>query len=365
MLAFLLAKPTQFDSPFFKWMYANRPGLPIVVFYWRPVAASAESDSETGAPLAWGFNVLEGYPWQQADPSDAESFQKLLQQYGVSYLVCNGWKEGFGPLIRAAKGMGVRLGLRIDSVSWNKGTLEMKLRSIFLASAYRSFSHFFSSGSVCDQYLAELGYPIEKIRRWPYCIDAGFFTRTDACRQEAADLKIKYDLDERPVVLAVCKWIDRENPLELLKAFAYLNQKDLQLVMIGDGMLHPQMNALRAQYPDLAVTFPGYTPYVQLPAWYALASVFVHPANFEVWGVSIHEAIASGCAVITSTRVGSGYDLIREGENGFQYPLGNIPALAKCIKDALALPPEAVAKANEPVLKDWNYQAIVRNFEGL
>lgn len=365
MLAFLLAKPTQFDAPFFRWMQAHKPHLPFVVYYWQPVGSSADTDTETGASLTWGIDLLGGYNWRQADPEDAEGFAAMLQQDGIRYLVCNGWKSGFSPLVKVARQAGIVLGLRIDSVLWGKTAIEITVRRLYLKLAYSPFRHFFSSGRVGDAYLGAIGVPPEKWKRWPYCVDVDFFSRTSACLQEAAGLRVKSGIDERPVVLGVCKWVDRENPLELLEAFIKLNNPGLQLVMIGDGPLRSRLEGLQKANPHLSIVFPGYVPYRQLPAWYALAKVFVHPARHEPWGVSVHEAIASGCMVVASSRVGSAYDLIREGSNGYQYPSGDVNALSHCMKLALQLSPGKAEETNHEVLSHWHYAAMAMEFDGL
>ena len=362
-LAFLLAKPTQFDAPFFQWLQRHRPGIPFKVYYWQPVDTGADTDTETGRSLAWGINLLEGYPWLQADPGQPDAFENELRQNGVRYLVSNGWKKGFAPLLKAAQKQGTALGLRIDSVAWDIPPHLLLARRIVLGRAYKKFSLFFSSGSLCDDYLRKIGISQEKIRRWPYIIDDAFFARNPRRIEEALVLRQRYALDERPVVLSVCKWVDRENPAELLQAFIQLNDAGLQLVMVGDGALRPRLEALRRQARQLSITFPGYVPYTELPAWYALSSVFVHPARREVWGVSIHEALAAGCAAIGSSRVGSACDLIVPGGNGYTYPLGNLPALAQAIRQALAIPPSAIAATNAAILPQWSYAAQAWVFE--
>jgi glycosyltransferase involved in cell wall biosynthesis len=371
MLAFLLAKPTQFDAPFFRWMHTNRKELPFVVYYWQPCTpeagkqAVAGTDTETGSRLSWGIDLLNGYPWQQANAADAEGFGDLLRQYGVSYLVCNGWKGGFAPLIKEALQAGTPLGLRIDSVVWERTAVEMTVRRLYLKKMYRPFSHFFSSGTVGDEYLAAIHIPSNRWRRWPYCVDAAFFARTSLCMANALLIRQQYRLDERPLILSVCKWVDRENPLELLRAFIHLNNPGLQLVMIGDGPLRRKMELLKANAPHLSILFTGYVPYAQLPAWYALSNIFVHPAFYEPWGVSVQEAMASGLAVVASSRVGSAFDLIWQGANGYQYPSGNIQALSQCIEQAVQLYPEQVQSTNQQILLEWNYATLSRQFEGL
>lgn len=358
MISFLLAKPTQFDAPFFRWMHANRPDMPFVVFYWQPIGNAADTDSETGASLIWGIDLLADYPWQQVDPGKPVLFQKKLRQLGVSYMICNGWKKGFKLLIKAAKRQRIPLGLRIDSVAWGKSKLELDFRRWLLAKAYQPFSQFYSAGTITDQYLRMMKIPSMRWRRWPYCTDIDFFKKSPEHEREAEALKAKWGLEQKPVFVGICKWVDRENPLELLTAFIGLNNPELQLVMIGDGPLRPQMEALRDKHPHLKICFPGYVPYVSLPGWYALATVFVHPASYEPWGVSVQEAMAAGCFVIASSRVGSSYDLLLQGVNGFQYRAGDAQVLTKCLQEVLQLDPHAMQQFNEEILAKWNYESV-------
>lgn len=361
-LAFLLAKPTQFDAPFFRWMQLNRPDMPFKVYYWQPVETGADTDSETGRSLMWGINLLEGYHWHQADPGQPDAFAHDLRQYGIKYLVSNGWKRGYAPLLDAARQEGLALGLRIDSLDWDMSPAELWMRRLVLGYAYGKFSRLFSSGSLCDNYLRKIGIPEERISRWPYLVDEHFFSRTQLRLEEGERLRKLYKLDSRPVVLGICKWVKRENPLELLKAFIEVNDTGLQLVLAGDGPLRPELEALRKTVPHLSILFPGYVPYTDLPAWYALSSVFVHPACREVWGVSIHEAIAACCTAIGSSRVGSAYDLILHGHNGFIYPLGDIAALGQSIRQAITISPSRLAEVNAVILQQWSYKVQVQRF---
>jgi glycosyltransferase involved in cell wall biosynthesis len=358
MIAFLLAKPTQFDAPFFQWLHTYRPDMPFKVYYWKPVENSADTDTETGASLTWGINLLSGYPWQFADPDNPMAFQKEIRKQQVRYLVCNGWKHGFKKLIAAAKHQRIPMGLRIDSVLWGKSAIEIQIRRLVLKGAYQPFSQFFSSGSICDKYLIAMNIPPMRWRRWPYCIDNEFFSPNPQILAKAAGLKKQFGLTDDPVFLGICKWVPRENPMELLEAFVALNNPDLQLVMIGDGPLRPKLEVLRKQYPHLKIIFPGYVPYVTLPAWYACAKVFVHPAAYEPWGVSVQEAIAAGCSVVASSRVGSSYDLIEQGINGYQYKAGSVETLSKCMRQALTLDPGFKAQSNRQMLEKWSYETI-------
>jgi glycosyltransferase involved in cell wall biosynthesis len=109
------------------------------------------------------------------------------------------------------------------------------------------------------------------------------------------------------------------------------------------------------------VRFPGYIPYPELPALYAAADLFVHPAREERWGVSVQEALACGLPVVASSRVGAAFDLIQPGGNGFVYEAGDEEGLIQRIADALILPPERVRSASAPILALWDYAASWRS----
>ena len=102
--------------------------------------------------------------------------------------------------------------------------------------------------------------------------------------------------------------------------------------------------------------FAGYVPYAQLPGFYAMSDVFVHAASDEPWGVSVQEALAFGLAVVVSSRVGAGRDLVVPGRNGFVYERGDAQALRACLHRALAmLDRDAVRREDERLLEQWSY----------
>jgi glycosyltransferase involved in cell wall biosynthesis len=359
MLAFLLAKPTQFDAPFFAWWQKHMPQVSFCVFYWQPVGTSADTDTETGASLNWGIPLLEGYSWQQADPGNAVAFGEQLAKLQVHYLISNGWKQGFAPLLQAARSRGITTGLRIDSVLWQKSPIELLIRRVVLRKAYSRFSHFFSSGAVGDAFLDRMGIPKIQWGRWPYVVDEQFFAPSAQHQAAASQLRQQWHIDDRPVILAVCKWNNRENPLELLQALQQTDASAWQVIMIGDGPLRKHIQQWQQQHPEVKLILPGYVPYVQLPQWYAVANVLVHPAAYEPWGVSVHEALSAGCVVVASSRVGSAYDLIEPGKNGYIYEAGLPAELAAYLPDAIQL----AAKQNkrQSIMHNgrFTYKAVV------
>ena len=75
-----------------------------------------------------------------------------------------------------------------------------------------------------------------------------------------------------------------------------------------------------------------------MPAIYRLGDLFVLPSQGpdETWGLALNEAMASGRAVIASTKAGGACDLIRSGDNGWMFQSGDKQALADLLSGAVA-----------------------------
>jgi glycosyltransferase involved in cell wall biosynthesis len=110
-------------------------------------------------------------------------------------------------------------------------------------------------------------------------------------------------LPEAPFVLAAGAISPRKNLNSVIKAFEKLKQEsDLHLVVVGgQGWGNTGVEALveQLQLKD-RVHFLGYVTDAQLRALYCKAAVFVYPSLFEGFGLTVLEAMASGCPVITS-----------------------------------------------------------------
>ena len=263
---------------------------------------------------------------------------------------------------RIAKRAGVATALRLDSVlwdtSWAKGLAK---RILFATYMKRAYDLFLGVGSLTLDYLRAFGVPRERTGLFPYAVDVeSFAERSRLSTDERAAFRERLGVPAAArVVLGLAKFNAREAPWDLLRAFAYIQEPDVWLVLAGDG---PVRQDLEGAARGLSrVHFPGYVPYPELPALYAASDLFVHPAREERWGVSVQEALACGLPVVASSRVGAGYDLIEVGGNGFVYPAGDGEMLAHRIGEALALDRTRVRDRSASILARWDYAATWRN----
>ncbi len=106
----------------------------------------------------------------------------------------------------------------------------------------------------------------------------------------------------RPYLLFLSTVQPRKNLERLVTAFEQIDDPELRLVVAGRSgwMSEPIERRLRASPKRDRIMRLGYVTDELVPALYAGASAFVHPALYEGFGLGILEAMASGTPVVTS-----------------------------------------------------------------
>lgn len=356
-IVFLVERPTQFEAPFYRFA-ARDPRHELRVLFTGGDAGRPVFDPELGTAVSWGIDLLGGYPSEVCPPEGAEAW--LAGRLGperCDLVIANGYTQPLYRLgARLAKRAGTPTALRLDSVLFGGSLLrDVAKRLLFALYMKRTYDLFFGVGSLTLDYLRAFGVPAERTGLFPYAVDVeDFRARSRLAPEEREAMRARLGMPAGArVVLSLAKFSPREAPWDLLRAFARLDPEDLWLVLAGDG---PERLALERQAGP-RVVFPGYIPYPELPALYAAADLFVHPAREERWGVSVQEALACGLPVIASSRVGAVFDLVEPGGNGFLYKAGDDGELAARIDDALALPAGRVRETSAAILARWDYAA--------
>jgi glycosyltransferase involved in cell wall biosynthesis len=144
--------------------------------------------------------------------------------------------------------------------------------------------------------------------------------------------------DQPPVFLAVGRFTPQKDFSNLIQAFGLLRkQKDARLMILGEGDLRGELEAEIASL-ELGndVSLPGF---VQNPyAYMSKSTAFVLSSRWEGLPTVLIEAMACGCAVV-STNCPSGPDeILGSGKYGMLVPIENAPALAAAMVKTLEHP---------------------------
>ncbi len=117
----------------------------------------------------------------------------------------------------------------------------------------------------------------------------------------------------------VGRLIPYKNLLNLLKAFAQLNQSEWGMILVGDGEEELVLKKYMDETALTGICFIEGQQWYDVPKFLALGDVFVLPSYSEPWGLVVNEAMAAGMPVIVSEKCGSAPDLVIDGENGFTF----------------------------------------------
>lgn len=360
-IGLVVSDPTWHDVPFYRYA-GGRSDHRIRVIFTRPDGFDDRSfDPEVGTHVSWKIGLLDGYDWALIHPrSRLRWLLRDIRQHRYDLLVISGYRDPACLLAAvAARVARVPSALRLDSAHFDNASRRKRLIKTALFRVLRVlFDHFFAIGTSTRWFLESVGVPQHRIALFPYMADVEFFrTRSSLSTAEAADERARHRVPDRhTVILGVCKFSARESPWDLIRAFCGNELQHACLLLVGDGEDRAALEAYARRHPEALVVFAGYVPYPQLPVLYRLADVFVHPARREPWGLSVHEALACGLPVIASSRVGSAYDLVVPGKNGFIYQAGDWQELRERLADVQSLRGSTQARAEtERVLSKFSY----------
>ena len=125
----------------------------------------------------------------------------------------------------------------------------------------------------------------------------------EVSKQDVEEIKSRYAIGDKPVLLYVGQWRPHKNIVGLLEAFGKLKKKiPSKLVIIGKP--DPKHKSVQEAIDKLNlksdIVMPGFVSNDELAAWYKLATVFVFPSFYEGFGLPGLEAMAAGTPVVAS-----------------------------------------------------------------
>jgi glycosyltransferase involved in cell wall biosynthesis len=193
----------------------------------------------------------------------------------------------------------------------------------------RQFHGSLCGGSPHRKYLEYLGMPSQNIFDGYDAVDNQFFMeQSDMVRQLPDRHQNLPGLeDPRAFFLASGRFISRKNFPGLLHAYRVYAQICVQnrhipwrLLLLGDGPEREVMEAeIKKHNLEKDVFLAGVQPLNNLPVYYGLASIFIHPALQDQWGLVVNEAMACGLPVLVSECAGCAFDLVEDGVDGFKF----------------------------------------------
>lgn len=279
----------------------------------------------------------------------ALKFRRELKKLKVGYV----FLPSYSPLTnyacyQVAKQLNCKLIMMNES--WALTSRSRGLSNFIKRKAINGFDSALVGGSPQVDYLVSYGFNENKVFTGYDIVDNEFF------RKEANRWKIVAN-EQFPIkgiperfFLNIGRFVTKKNLEQLVVAYCNLMKKypsqEISLVLVGEGDQEVKLAEIakskgvfvRDGASDLKVRKQEvvFYPFQQIsttPLFFAKCECFILPSMYEEWGLVINEALASGAPVLVSQNVGSSFDLVKEGVNGFKFD----PTDVKSLESLLAL----------------------------
>ena len=372
-LAVVLSHPTQYYSPWFRWLAARTP-LHLRVFYLWDFGVAARTDREFGRTVRWDVDLLTGYesefvPNVARDPGthrflglrNPDLGPRLAAWRPDAVLIFGyAWLSPLRALFWARRRGSPAL-FRGDSHFLSRRP-PGPIRGLPFRWIYRRFSAVTYVGQANRRYFEALGVPEQRLFFAPHAVDAARFDPEDGAVQEAAArVRRELGLPERArIALFAGKLVPIKAPRLLLDAFLDSAPADAALVFLGEGEEKPLLESAARARPGAPVRFLPFANQSEMPSRYLAADLLVLPSRSESWGLAVNEAMHMGLPALVSDHVGCHEDLVSPGQTGWVFRTGERADLARALREAfgeLARPGrrEALREAVRRRIQNYTY----------
>jgi len=378
-MLFFLSHPIQYVSPLLRKLSKSQK---LHVYYYGGKEA-LQIEKGFGQEIKWDIPLLDGYKSSflknrsnsksmSTKFTDAINFDifRVLRKAESDIVIVNGWaylSDWF--VLIAAKLFGHQVWMRAE-MPWNQEMLKptsVKKSIKFWFFKYILFKYFVDRflciGSQNKLYYLNHGVSESKLIFSPYAVEnERFATQISpdkfSCRQQ-------YGISaDQFVILYSGKLIDKKRPLDLLRAFQHLENKNALLFYLGDGPLRGQLETEIENSNIKNVIISGFINQSEIGHIYNMADVFVMCSGIgETWGLSVNEAMNFGLPVIVSDTCGSAHDLVMDGKNGFVFKEGDISELKtqlEVLSNDKSLSVSFGQRSLEKI-KEYSHQITVQN----
>ncbi|OMB95935.1 alpha-(1-2)-phosphatidylinositol mannosyltransferase [Mycobacterium sp. NS-7484] len=216
--------------------------------------------------------------------------------------------------------------------------------------------------------------PRAALEHLPPGVDTDRFVPDPVAR---AELRARYGLGQRPVVVCLSRLVPRKGQDMLIRAWPAIRRRvpEAALVIVGGGPYLQRLQHL-ARTHNVAddVIFTGAVPGAELPAHHTMADVFAMPcrtrgAGLDVEGLGIVylEASACGVPVIAGTS-GGAPETVLDGHTGTVVDGNDVGAVASAVSDLLADPARAAAMGaagRHWAVDNWQWRSQGARLTGL
>ena len=352
-LAIVTSHVIQYQDPLFRRLAAH-PDIDLTVLFCSRIGAERYFDWDLGVELRWDLDMLHGYRHRflrNMSPKSGGGFWTRFNPGVVGAVIRERYDGvivmGWGSVTAwltfiACRALNIPFYLNGDnSFIEDPPTAKGRVRKAMLRWLFARASGFLLMGTMNGDFYRYFGADPARFFLVPYAIDnRRFYEGSRMTNAQRASCRSELGIDPDAVVILFSgKLVSRKRPLHALQALERMrHREEATLVFMGDGEERGMLESYAEQRGLRNVRFVGFVNQARMPLVYGASDVLVLPSTYDPRGTVVNEAMACGLPVVISDRVGiwGAGDIVREGENGFVVPVGDVDRLAQVLDDLTA-----------------------------
>ena len=339
IISIFVSHPTQYHAPIFRELSKNKK-LIINVYYFYKHGSVKSYDDDFKKTFKWDGSLLKCYKYkfiaeQKSNIKIINILQSLskIKKYitNSDVVLVFGWNNFYylSIIFYTYISSKILILLAENNLLKKKNFFIKKIKRIIIYIFLKFFDYFLSIGTNNKNYYLYHGVKRKNIYQTFYTVDTNFFNNFNSSFAFSKKMNKKFFIKKKNFIFIwVGKFIDRKNPIEVIKAIQFLKNNNFHLFMIGSGPLLDRCHQYIKDHSINNVHVVGFKNQKQLKKFYSISNCLVLSSKYETWGLVLNEAMSSGLPCIATKSSGAVQDLIRHGSNGYIYNSGSVEELA-------------------------------------
>jgi glycosyltransferase involved in cell wall biosynthesis len=311
----------------------------------------------------WSHRGKRGF-WSRVNPSILLDF--LRHRYDFVLIQGHNTASAWIALL-AAKITSTKILFRGEAIlQKRRRSWKARLKPWILYRLFWSYDAILYSCSGNKEYFQFYGVPEEKLFPIPCAVDNNFFQRERVkYNQRRSEIKTELGIpDDWFTVLFVARFTGKKRPLDVLRVAQQLTDSRVAFVLVGDGPEMPRLRRFVAENRIQNVVFVGFVNQSEISKYYSIGDLALVISEYDPSPKVMNEVMNFAVPVICSETVGTAYDLVKEGINGYIVKVGDIETIARHIEHLVENRElaEEMGRKSLQIVSEWNFE---RGVEGI
>lgn len=360
---YILPHPIQYQTPLINFL--TKKGIKLKVFYRSNISTKKFFDMDFNKNIRWDTDLISGHKYHFLNyigPNKSNNIFPITTEFknifhNCEFIWLHGIKNWYNLLILFLN-IYYRKKILIRDEVHKTSKIRGKINILFNKFFYKVLDGFVFKylciGSANKKYYLDHGINKKKLILMPYVVDNDYFFNSDT------------NLRKKTNILLASKFIKKKGIDIFLRSLIICNknnlfQKNVNVRIVGDGVLRNELMDIVKKNKLTNVKLLRFKNQKSLKKEYSKSDIFILPSRYEPWGLTINEAMASSNVVVSSKKVGSSFDLIKNNYNGYSFKNENDLSkfLLKIFNNKKKI--NLFKKRSLNIIKKWSFEECYLN----